>query len=369
MIQLTAPYSFLEGEIAIFYSNPDGTPLRDPNTSEILAPIGQCHASVEISESTTPKEPTCANWSQNTPNKKHSQLTATISSQTYAYNDRGNNIISQLHPSSEYILVIRTYDKLHGNWKLIQLHHAHLNDQKSASDISSDNDSFSLRASHLESFAGNTNQAALPPLTPQLMATVEWCHQGKTIPCFHYNPTSETWQESPLNAFIPTGEAESQRYCYVGPDANNPTQAIIKYLTLNTTEATSAGNDLPRTGLTFTETLALTIGNHLNPSHHGLKTAVGHTLQLLGCPEPISSHPSASHWPHPLLRFRFLGRIYATISHGIIAIPSITTATITTPPPLDPPIWIAPNGTLNPETGHTGLLLLPHTGILDGITT
>lgn len=366
MPNIDRPFTFLEGKVAVFYANADGTPLRDPNTNEIKAPVAQCHASVQISSNTTEQTSSLANWTGAMPNTKRATWTAKISHITAAYKNSQGNIASLIPPDTFLILVVRHYDKISGNWTLLQLHHAHLADDDSTGSINSNQDSISIRAGHREVFTGNTSQATLPPLTPRCYATVEWEHNGLVIPCFHYDPDTETWHENPLNSFTPTGETESVRYAYIGPDADHDTQALVKYLAIRTKEGTPAGNQMPRSGLEFFTTTALTIGNHTNGTHHGIVLNDGHELQTLGCPEPVEALASSNHWSHPTLRFRFLSRIYASISHGTIAIPSITTAIDGLTPPFDTPIWIAPNGTPNPATGFTGLTLLPYTGILDG---
>ncbi len=366
MISIDNPYSFLEGEIAIYYANADGTPMRDPNTQEIMAPAAECPASLEITQASKPSAEKGFDWRKVNNNTHQNSYTANVSFPNASHHQDGIPISSILNNKADYIFVHRFHDEVNGNWTLRQLHYAHLDDQKNSGDPSSNTDSITLRAGHLEVFTENTSQAALPDLIPRMVATVEWEHNGNITPCFYYDPSTESWSETRLNSFIPTGETETVRYCYVGPDESDDTQAIIQYLGAGTTEQTPTGNTVARSGITFENINAITIGNHLTPHHHGLKVASGHTLQTKGCPEPIATHPSSSHWHHPILRFRFLNRIYMTIAHGTVAIPSITTAELDTVPPFDPPIWIAPSNTTNPETGYTGLVLLPWTGILDG---
>lgn len=359
------PYIFLESEIALYHAHEDGTPLRDPLTQEIAAPVAKCLASGEVTASHTAGVAGSGDWRGIAPPTQHAEWNATVTYTTGAWREDGTPVSSSLSPDANYILVIRTHDEAMGNWELVQLHYARVTSHSTKGDTRSSADSFSLTAGHKEVFSGNTATDELPPLLPRVVATVEWEQAGRTIPCFYYDPATETWSESPLNRFTPPG-GSPVRYCYVGPDADDGTQAIIQYLAAYTTTQTPEGNQLPRTGITHSTVTAAIIGNHLNAVHHGLRTSGRHSLQTLGCAEPVAAHPSSAHWQHPLIRFRHLRRVYCTITHGVIAIPSVQTATADTIPPLDPPIIIAPAGDPNPQTGHTGITLLPHTAILDG---
>ena len=361
-----SPYTFFEAEIALFYAYENGTPLRDPTTLEIKAPAASCIGSISISSSPKLSEGSLGDWQGRAKPTEHKTWRATVSYQDGAWREQGERISSILSSNSDFILMIRFHDEVNGNWDSHQFHYCSLDSQESSHDPSNSTQSFTLQAGHRETFSGNTSQAALPELTPQVLGRVEWIQAGNVVPCLFYDPFTETWSESGLNSFTVPGESP-KRYCEISPDPSNANETYVKMLIAATTEQTPTGNQQVRTGITYETSTCFTIGNHNSPTNHGIRMGPGFALQKLGCPEPIRDHVSATHWQHPRLVFRYLKRIYCTISQGVVAVPSITPAALDIIPALDDPFLIAPTSGNNPATGYTGITLLPETAILDGI--
>ena len=164
----------------------------------------------------------------------------------------------------------------------------------------------------------------MPGMTPRLVGVIEWHHAGRHVPCYHYDADTDEWTENEENLFA-AGETPA-RYVTLVEDGDDWS---LGYLAARTAPSSAAGIDT--TGIGWIDVQPLRV---LGAS--GLSLDPGWQIQP-GCPEPITMPPSGHHWDHPRVCFRFLGRLYATLAHGVFAVPSMSTGVPDTPP-LDMPI-------------------------------
>lgn len=167
---------------------------------------------------------------------------------------------------------------------------------------------------------------------------LEWSHAGRQIPCWYYDPVENEWTENPEN--LTTVEGSPARYISLTEDGDD---TLVSYLTPATVGSTTGG-DLESVALGWVDALAFAAG----PG--GLSPAPGWTLQTEGCPEPLTRHESALHWEHPQLRIRFLGRLYGSLSHGIIAFPQVISAAPEAI--IDPPVRIGDHLVILPDAAY-----------------
>lgn len=365
MLRHITPHTIHEADIAVFRAWPDGSPMAGPNSDHRnTLPIGTCKSSLSITtniaESTTEK---FGDWSHAaTPTED--TYTIAITQPFSSWLDNTTPVTPRIHPTTNLIIVIRFFDPTSEQWKLYQFFYARLTQHSITSDDQVLNTPTTFTATWLEDTAGP--ETTKPPLEPYIRGVVQWEHDGKIIPCFHFDPETETWTMAPENNFL-DDLGNPHQYAYIGPDEANPNNAIIKFIQAFTEpfDTTADPTAIHRQNIIWQDTLALTIYPHTHPLH-GLNPESGHTLQLSGCPTIIADTPSAQHLTHPTLRLRYLRRTYATITQRTICIPKIQQ---NTPPEpfIDNHFRIAGSGPVNPANNYKGLTLLPHTAYLDGI--
>lgn len=252
----------------------------------------------------------------------------------------GKHVSSLIEPGREFTLLVRFLDEDTGHWHLFQFHHARIGDDLPIAEQNQiAEQSYSFEAAWLEHFRGS-NPATLPALEPREWGVVEWEHAGRCVPCHYYNPATGAWLETDENEHEVEGSG-AVKYVSIEDDGGGTIE--LSYLTPRT--VTESGPVLDRTVLSWLDAKAA------NFDAAGITPAPGWQLQTNGCAEPLTCAPSERHWQHPRVRLRFLGRVYATLSHGIIAVPAVTEGAPSTPP-LDPEIALHPNVIFLPEGAY-----------------
>lgn len=371
MLTFETPHLFTDAKVAVYHAWEDGYPLAGPAGDYRTAePVAQCTANVSISHDLTYSPDAFAKWS-NVDQYVKSSYTVSIDGKHTPWVDHLNEKLNHRTPftsgESHLIVIIRIYNEETGDWSHLQFHHARIQSDSIGSD-SFLTTAKTFLSQWLEQDHGNTSSKALPAMTPIIKGVVEWVHQGRVIPVLNYDPLTQVWTSTEENNFTDEETEIDYQYAYIGPDIAQPEIAHISYLGAYTTPANdpspSETLDLHKIGWEWIT--ALRIYDHTHATKLGVEPGAFHTFQLLGCPEPVTRDSSARSWQHPQLIFRYLMRRYVTITHGVIAIPSIEENTVPVPH-LALPFRIATENGDNPATQNHGLTLLPHAGYLDGV--
>jgi hypothetical protein len=355
---LIAPWIFHDVELALWPAGMDGHLLRGPGgLREQPAPLFHCKSSLTITQTFDGSAATGHDW-RNASSARDSSWQIQIEFTDGAIADEYGRVFSALPPGGFRILTLRFLDEVSGQWTLLAFYY--IVPVSDADGVSGQvmSRTVTLRSSYRQERIGS---AAMPSLMPQLFGEVEWVCGSHCIPAFQYFPETETWVSLPRNDL-----GNGTRYVNISPVSDDPGADLILscYLPrVNPLEIT--GDELASAGIVWQNTIIARIGNHESATHHGLILQAGHTLQATGITEPLMAIPQSRMIDEPVIVFRFLRRIYATIGHGVLAVPRLIT---NEDPPVvhDPAFRLAVPGDLNPATDQSGLVLLPNGAWLDG---
>jgi hypothetical protein len=272
--------------------------------------------------------------------------------------DEFGRLLSRMEPGGFRILTVRFFDEGLGHWTLLSFYYV-----TPATDTLADSDqvmgrTVALKSTWLEEEVGS---GSMPSLVPVVKGRLDWVCGTQRVPAMTYDPITESWASTTHNL---TGDGS--RYITLTPINDDDDADVILALYLpRVIPLDGTGSALDRHAVTWQNTVALRIGNHNSAHHHGLTLQAGHVLQAAGVVEPIYMLPQSRVLEEPVAVFRFLRRIYATLGHGVFAVPRLSPAT-TPPRSTDPAFRIAVPGPANPATGNSGLVLLPDGAWLDG---
>lgn len=224
---------------------------------------------------------------------------------------------------SPVVVVVRFHDRVKSLWRTFQFHDAVILPAGVGEDGQRMMRTVRVSAGWLEQFKSGT----MPGMDPRLVGVIEWRHLGRVVRCHEYDFQAGTWAEDGEN--LSTVDDEPYRLVEMVESGGN----LRFSMTAVVTEAGELGASVPATGMRWKHVLAFEL---LDGSSH-LTLAPGWTLEANGLAEPLLLPPSGRHWEHPRVVFRVLGRTYATIRAGVIAVPAVR-AGLPTPPPIDAPI-------------------------------
>lgn len=237
------------------------------------------------------------------------------------------------------VMVIRFLDKKTGWWRLYQFHDAILLPVDASEDSQNMMRSVNVSAGWMEE---RYHGEAVPDLVPAIRPVIEWRHAGKRVRAWEYDPV--------LDEFIEGGENVSliddveQRYVSLNfSEVEGVEVAALYYMAAGTASQFVAGG-LAGQQVGWGEVGVFEIGAS------GLNLWPGWAIENEGAVEPLACADSGRHWEHPRVVMRLLGRIYATISHGIFAFPKLEEG--------------YPDVIIDPPLRIGRLLLLPEGGFL-----
>lgn len=355
---MISPWTIHEAEIALWPAWRDGTPFRGPGAGrELPSPLLHCKSSLSITETFEESSPTAGRWMV-ADTSAGSSWQISISFPDGVLADSFGRLMSRVTPGGFRILTIRFLDEATGHWTLLSFYYV-----TPATDTVSDADqilsrTLALKSTWLEEQVGT---ASVPSLTPALKGRLEWVCGPQCVHAMTYDPATETWSSTTHNL---TGDGS--RYITLTPIDEDANSDLILGLYLpRVIPVDSPGTALDTLGVNWQNTVALRVGSHLSSHHHGLVLQAGHTLQAIGIVEPLYMLPQSRVFDEPIAVFRYLRRIYATLGHGVLAVPRLLPATAP-PSSTDPAFRLAVPGPANPGTGHSGLVLLPDGAWLDG---
>lgn len=337
------PFTVHEADIALFHAWHDGFPVGGPFTRhQELGHLARFHASLRLLElpGEDAAEPAFGEW-RRAPGSRGGGWSIESTGQLSALADDGAEVSSLPQVGTPLIVLVRFYCRDTGRWRLFQFHDAEILPSEAGEDSERMAHTLRIFAGWREEWQGGSHHT-LPPLVPRLRGVIEWRHLGRSIRCWEYDPAADAWEETAENQHVANGSPAR----YVSLTTQAPA-THFHYLAALTEPTPAAGTQASR--ITWLDAAAFSV------SSSGLTPSPGWSLETHGCAEPLTLPPSGRHWEHPRVVIRFLGRIYATVSHGVIALPSLTQGEPDYPP-LDFPIRIG-RLLLLPEGGH----LLPQT--------
>ena len=357
MTVLQSPWLIHEAEVALWPAWKDGMPFRGPGLGRGRpGPLVQCKASLAWEETHAPGAPTGHGWTgEEAAVGKSYGITLTFPDG--AHGDALGRLPTWLAEGGFHILTVRFAD-LQGRWTCLRFFYVRPEVESVADGDQRMQRTLRLRAGWKQETTGT---GALPSMEPVLLGEVEWVCGPRTVRALTYDPDSETWDSTSENE---TGDGS--RHVTLTPvtaDAGADV-ALAVYLPRAVPAAVTAP-DLPRMAVAWQNTLALRVGNHASAAHHGLSLLAGHLLQAVGIPEPLLALPQSRMLDEPVVVFRYGRRVYATLGHGVLAVPALRENEA---PPVthDPAFRLAVPGPANPATGQCGLTLLPNGAWLDG---
>lgn len=332
------PFTVHEADIAVFHAWEDGIAVAGPLDRHLQSGlVSAFRQSLTISR-TSPHEGerAFADW-RSSPLPHGVAWSIETSAPLSALTD-GAPVSSWFTPGIPLVVLVRFLCSITGQWRLFQFTDASPADSSTAESAQTMLTGHKFHAGFMEEFKGSAAEPA-PALVPRYLGVIEWRHLGRRIPCWYYNAETATWSETAENQ-IPLGEDTAR---YISLDQSDPDDVRLSYLAARTEPGTQAGLDATRIGWIDTPAFRITAST-------GLTFEPGWHLQT-GCPEPITLPPSGRHWEHPRCVFRFGRRLYATLSHGVFAMPSFYADT-TPDIPIDFPIRLS-RLVLLPDAGYT----------------
>ncbi len=356
MITTVTPWLLHDAEIALWSAWKDGMPMTGPGRGRqdplfvakaSLSIAGSFDAAAAAADAAAGPMAAGIAW----------QISAEFPDGAVA--DEFGRVLARIHPGGYRILTVRFLDEASGHWTKLSFFYV-----VSVSDNVADSGQIMARTVALRStFRQERIGSATPPdLDPVVIGEVDWICGPRKVTALEYDPTTETWTSLPANE---TGVSGS-RYVLLTPitDEHGSDVLLAAYLPRVTPDAPD-GDKLARASIQWQNTAVLRIGNQASEFHHGLVLQAGHALQALAITEPLVTYPQHRVIEEPVIVFRFLRRVYATIGHGVLAVPRLTE---NEDPPVthDPAFRIAIPGDPNPATGQSGLTLLPNGAWIDG---
>ena len=243
----------------------------------------------------------------------------TMSLPLEAVEDGGAQVSSWPDAGSPLVVVVRFLDKETGWWRIFQFHDAVLLPVDAGEQSELMMRQVSVSAGWMEE---RYHGAAVPELEPVVRGVIEWCHAGRRVRCHEYDADADTFTEAAENVFsaLVEGVATPVRYVTLNfAGVGDDESFSLDYLAANTGEVQKAGG-VPGYGIGWTDARVMEIS-----ASSGLTLWPGWVLETEGAAEPLAMPESGRHWEHPKVVFRVLGRVYASVSHGVVAMPSLTT--------------------------------------------
>lgn len=338
---LIIPYTIHEAEIAIFHSWSDGKEIKGPMKRHLESGlVAKFNASLSFTRIAAGESMRAfGDWRKDQDTREDGwQITMSYPYGAIKDHD-GTEVSSSLEIKADYIILVRFYDQDSQSWRMLQFHYARIDDNLPANETQEViMNSLSFHAGWREEFKGGL-ASGLPDMTPRKWGVIEWVHQGRVIPCYYYDADTDAWMETDENPKL-TDLGQTIRYVTLETTSGETTLSMLSPIT--ETETLPSGVEI--------ENLTWVNAQVFTSDSADLHLGQGWQLQTEGCPEPIKMPASSRHWEHPVVRVRFLSRVYGTFGHGTVAVPKLE---YTAPPAgIDTPIILGPSLAMLPTTTY-----------------
>lgn len=357
---MITPWTIHEAEVALYPAWKDGMPFRGPGLPRAVpAAVFACKSALTISATPRKTAVTGHSWT-GAEAMADGEWEISLAFPDGAFSDAVSRMLSRLASGGFHILVARFIDQASGQWSCFRWFYTTWEGDEASESGQILGRTMRLRSTWMQEEVGATG---IPSLAPTVLGEVDWICGSQRITCLTYHPETETWSSTPRN-----DAGDGSRYVNLSPLADTPTDIALSAYFPRVVAGSQVPPALSRAAVSWQNLVLLRLGNHLSSLHHGLVTLGGITIQAAGISEPLLARPQDRMLDEPVIVFRYLRRIYATLGHGVLAVPALRENTA---PPFshDYPFRLAIPGAANPATGQSGLTLLPDGALLDGTVT
>jgi hypothetical protein len=229
-----------------------------------------------------------------------------------AVEDGGAQVSSWPEAGSPMVVCVRFLDAETGWWRMFQFHDAVLMPTEAAEEGENMFRTVAVSAGWMEE---RYHGAAVPALEPVVRGVIEWRHLGRRVRAWEYDDAEDAFTEGSEN--VNTVDAVAERYVTLTIAGEDELEEVdLSYMAALTQPLAKAG------GVPGYEVGWMDAGAFHVDGSSGLTLWPGWVMEAEGAAEPLTMPPSGRHWEHPKVVFRVLGRIYASLSHGVLAVPS-----------------------------------------------
>lgn len=354
---MISPWTIHEADVALYPAWKDGMPYRGPGTGrQVHAPVFQCKSGLSINSTPRKSAASGYNWTGAQENAD-GEWEINLQFPDGVFADECSRVLSRLPAGGFHVLVVRFVDESSGRWSCFRWYYVTWDEDQAGESGQVIGRSMRLRSTWMQEDVGD---GVMPELNPVPMGEVDWICGAQRITCYHFDPITETWTSLARNE---TGDGT--RYLNISPDVDGSTELYLAAYFPRVTEPEPEPPLLKAADITWQNLVIARIGSHLSALHHGLVLMGGMQIQAMGIPEPLMTHSQARMLDEPVIVFRYLRRVYATIGHGVLAVPLLT---CNEPPPFthDYAFRLAVPGPANPDGGQSGMVMLPDGAWLDG---
>jgi hypothetical protein len=321
-----------DAQVMVWHAWQDGMPIRGPLGRHSYVPAAQqFRAGLSIRSVARPAtDPAFGQWQRHsTPEGVYpaEEWQVEIASVLGQEESDGALISQLLRPGSPVVVVVMFAVKGTSEWRILQFHDAELMPLESGEESQVMRRNLRFSAGWMEEFKSGSMPGSMQP---RIRGIIEWCHAGRTVRCWEYDPYENTWTEDPENQIL-IGEETARYISFDTPSSGARRLGMMAALT-ESMPLPLGGTETGGTGIFWRHVWLLDI-----PATGPLQMAPGWITESHGLAEPLLLPPSGLHWEHPRLVLRVLGRIYATACAGVLAVPRIHYGAVPDAPS-DPPI-------------------------------
>lgn len=311
------PWTIHEADVAIYAARKDGWPLTGPSPDRGSIPLLEYRTSLRIESILSPASSGGLDYT-GAATARQEGFSIQTEIPEGPREDGLSTALSIIEAGGLYCIVVRFEDSGNsGEWSLWRFYYVTLD-----SDSTGDQDqvmrrSFRFRSSYRQVQSGI---GTLPAMRPAPLGEVEWICGPVRVTALLYDPVARAYTSTPQNLvsaaedaapFVALGETDGRGWLsYYLPRPENE-------------DGPTLSGDPAEAGTPITVAWLHAIAFIVEPDST-LALQPGFTLQTNGTPEPLLMSTQSRLWDEPLVVFRFLNRIYASVGHGVVAIPSLS---------------------------------------------
>jgi hypothetical protein len=322
------PWTIHEADVAIYPARMDGWPLVGPSPVRGSVPLLEFHTSLRIDTLLAAGTPAGMDFT-GSPLPRAEGYSIQVEIPEGPRRDGLSLAASDIEPTGYYCIVVRFEDSgLSGHWHLWRFFYV-----VPDGDSTGDQDQVMRRSLRFRSGYRQIQSGVgtLPALRPEPLGEVEWLCGPLRVVALLYDPATGTYTSTEQNVastavdaapFVAVGETDGRGWLsYFLPQAEN-------------SDGDTLAGDLALAGTPLTVAWRHVLALLVEPSPAAVIAQPGFVLQSNGTPEPLLRSSQSRLWDEPMVIFRYLNRIYASVGHGTVAIPAISADP---PPPTHEP--------------------------------
>lgn len=310
MSRIQSPYVVGEGDISVWHAWGDGLPVAGPTLRHRELASG-FRTGLRISQvpAADGVPSSFGDWRvHGSGDPRGVSWMIEISSAFGAIWDDGAQVASMVSPGAPVVIVVRFRDRSRPDlWRVLQFHDAVLMPTDTGDESQRMMRSVRFSAGWMDEY----KSGVMPELAPRVRGIIEWRHLGRVVRAWEYDPIADSWDEDQENVVTVDGEPLK----YVDLDIYGE-GAELAMLAAVTGSGTLAGDPAAVIGWKDVKVF--------EADQDGLRVSPGWAIEADGIAEPLLIPESGRHWEHPRVIIRVMGRTYATICAGVVAMPSLS---------------------------------------------